>query len=941
MTEQDKTLAPDLIAFGPFVLDLVNRTLSKSGAPVRVRGRELSILMYLAQRAGTFVTRDELIASIWSGSKVTDANVRVQMGALKRLLGDGRNLQEYVTFTPGQGYRFQGETQRAGTPPGLEVAERTHRRPSPVATSRSHNLPIRIKPIYGRDEDLQRLTVHMPRHRLVTLVGPGGIGKTTLAMAGAEVLVDAYEDSIWLVNLAGLSDARLVSATIAVALNISLLSPDPVDDLVKYLWDKQILIVLDNCEHLIEEVATLVEKVLTRTRDVHFMATSREPLRVDGEWLCRLTSLDVPPRVDPLAARDAMSYPAVRLFIERVRLSDDQFILTDADARAVAELCRRLDGNPLAVELAAARVGLFGVQGLADQLVESFSMLTQGRRTALPRHQTLRATLDWSYDILPDRERLLLARLSVFRGEFTLASALAIAGMASQDVVDGLAELTAKSLVQVDAIRQPALYRMLFLTRDYAVEKLTARGEFDIVAKRHAETYLDLLHCSGSEVGVGIADTWIDDIRSALNWTLSETGDFDVGMALITASFGTALRIASLHERGLLLDRAGERIRELGKQDPAFELRLLVERVSILNFGENKPAEMEDVAERAMTLADNIRDERGDVMPLVEMLITKISIYFGEGNVAEMRRHIRSARALQLPPDKRAATLVILERMEFQAEHFGGNHAFAKSLIEKILAYPPEILRTRHFAIADYISPGVTCRIFLSRIQWLQGYPETASRTAEDALDFSKSLNALVICYVLAFSAIPIAIWRGDRALARHYIKRLETTATASSLAYWQNWSPFYEAILDMDDAADLTAATARIEAVSVNAMQIDHVPMCVPWLSDNALSRLHDGFAGWNWPEIYRLQGANRLDADDHNGAETFFLKALDLANARAARALALRAATSLAALWGSTGRRDEARQLLSELLEGFTEGLHDADHRAAALLLKSLGAL
>ncbi len=932
MAGQDIALPPDLltgsIVFGPFVLDLTNRTLSKGGLPVRVRERELSILIYLAERAGTFVSRDELIAAIWSGAQVGDANVRVQMAALKRLLGDGGNRQDFVGFTPGRGYRFES----GGTEPQPRPLPPPERAPGPAAASCRHNLPIRIKPFFGRDEALRRLTDHLPLHRLVTIVGPGGIGKTTLALAGAEAVVQSYDDGIRLVDLATLFDARLITAGMAMTLGISLTSPDPVDDLVKFLRDKQMLIVLDNCEHLVEAAASLVETILTRTRDVQFLATSREPLRADSEWLFRLGPLDVPPGHKELSARESLHYPAVRLFVERARLNHNQFELIDNDVVAVSDLCRRLDGIPLAVELAAARVGLFGVRGLADQLADSFSTLTQGRRTALPRHQTLRATLDWSYDILPEREQQLLARLAIFRGEFTLVWAQAVCGLSPDECVEGLAELTAKSLVNVDTLRHPAHYRMLFLTRDYALEKLMSSHDHNHVARRHATTYLGVLQAAGNEISVRLADSWVDDIRSALSWTLSEVGDFELGMELVTASFGTALRIASFHERGLLLDQVVARMQALGNRYPVFELRLLVERISILQFDEDKEGAAQPVAARAIALAEDIRRENGDLTPLAEILITQVSIYFSEANVSEMRRYIRMVRALPLPDEMSQPVNIILERMESQTEHFAGNQDRSLVLIKKLLAYPPDVLRARHFTIADYVNPAVTGRIFLSRVQWLQGFAEEASRTALDALEMSWHLDAFVQCYVLAFSAIPVALWRGNRAQAEALTHQMKTIGMASSFAYWHTWGPFYEAVLGASDAKALESALA---VMTINSMELDHVPTLTAYLPAAAVERIEAGFAGWNRPEIYRLQGVRSQAASDMTGAQTLFTRALDVAREQSALAWELRAATNLADLWRLQDRREDAYALLSGVLDRFTEGLEDTDALTARRLL------
>lgn len=939
MTDQDCAVAHSLIRFGRFALDVVSRTLSRDGLPVRVRERELSLLIYLASREGAYISRNELISAVWAGSTVTDANVRVQMGALRRLLAGGGQT-DFITFSSGRGYRFVSNSPRLATSdPDVTEPDKPAGTSTRAWATRSHNLPIRIKPLFGRDDDLSRLVAHLPLHRLVTIVGPGGIGKTTLALSGAEALLDAYEDGIRLVDLAGLSDPRLISATVAMALNTSLLTDDPVDDLVSFLRDKQILILLDNCEHMIEQVASLVETILTRTQDVRFLTTSREPLRADSEWLFRLGPLDTPPCHAGLNADEIQIYPSVRLFVERVRLSDNQFNLSDADALAVADLCRRLDGIPLAVELAAARVGLFGVKGLSEQLAENFSTLSQGRRTALLRHQTLRATLDWSYDLLGQRERCLLARLAVFRGGFTLSAAQAVTDMATDDIVNGLAELTAKSLLNVDTGCHPALYRMLFLTRDYALDKLQASGEFNRVAKSHAKAYLSLLQDAGSEISRGVSDIWIDDVRCALNWSLSDAGDFEIGMELVLASFGTALRIASLHERGLLLDQASARIEALGERYPVFEMRMLIEKISVLQFSENKEKEMVAISEKAMALAREIQRDFGDITPLLEALITQVSIYFGEANAPEMKNYIRTIRDLPLSDEQRATTVIVLERMEFQAEYIAGNPEKSRSLIEKVLSYPAEVLRARHFTVVDFISPTITGRIFLSRIQWTQGFPEEATRTASHVLELSSSLNAIVQCYVLALSVIPIAIWRGDSTYARALVARLKITATASSLAYWQSWVPYYQAILDAGSHALLNCEVPdQVSASAMNAMQLDHLPTFTPYLLTSAEERLEAGYAAWHASEAYRRQGERHFQMGRLALAQDLFQRAIEIAKAQSALGWELRAAVSLASLWRTEDKRDEAYTLLSNTIDRFTEGFHDADLVAANRLLKQL---
>ncbi len=926
-----------LVALGPFELDLVTRTLSRGGLPVHLRERELSILILLAEHADQFVSRETIIASIWTNTTVSDANLRVQMAALRRMLGVH---QDIITFAPRRGYRLRAAAGHPDLTLPAMSPQGTARRvalPRAVAKERSHNLPIRLKPAFGIEAAVQRLTAHLPLHRLVTIIGAGGIGKTTLALASAEMLVEAYEDGICLVDLAGLSDAGLISTAVASALDLSLKSPDPIDDLVVHLRDRQVLLVLDNCEHLIAGCALLVEKILTRTRDVHFLATSREPLRLDGEWLFRAPPLDVPPPCNTSSADQVLQYPAVRLFVERASLSDHLFQLVDTDADAVADLCRRLDGIPLAVELAAARVGLFGVQGLAAQLADSFATLSQGRRTALPRHRTLRATLDWSYRILSERERLVLARIAIFRGDFTMADAVAVAGtvpLSTDDVIDGLAELTAKSLVNVDTLRRPAHYRMLFLTRDYALEKLRAIGEFDLIARRHAVTYLDLLHSHGNEISAGAADTWIDDIRGALYWVFSEPGDIALGIALVTASFSTAVRISSLHERELLLDRVGSRIKHLGRRYPIFELRLLVERISILQFGKGDQAAIGPVADTATELAEQIMRDGGGVMPLVETLLTRISIHVGESDAPAMLRLIEKVRNLPLSEDEWAKVHITLDRMEAQAWHFFGDHARSRSLAERVLSYPAEALRIRHFAVADYINPDISARILISRTQWLQGFPEQASQTALEAVELAAPRQAFIMCYVLGFSAIPIALWRGQQPQAAQLIRQLEVSA-ATGLAYWQGWARFYQTVLD-DSGLLPGEDTGGI--LLTNPQLIDHATTLCPRVAKEALTRIEAGLVGWNAPEAYRGHGEYLLGISDATGAEACFRRAIDLARTQGARAWELRGAISLAKLQRDRGQVEDAVILLENIIGSWTEGLQDADPAAARRLLDQL---
>jgi predicted ATPase len=408
------------------------------------------------------------------------------------------------------------------------------------------NLPALLTRIVGRDDVIAALTAQLAQRRFLTIVGPGGIGKTTVAVAVAERVSASYEDAVWFVGLASLPDPDLVTSALGTVLGISPLGVNPISGLAGWLWDKRGLIVLDSCEHVIGAAAAVGEAILKAAPGVSILATSREPLRVEGEWLHRLPSLELPPRSDDLTPDEALQYSAVQLFNERARAITDGFALDGDDIAPVIEICHRLDGMPLALELAAARVDVFGVKGLAARLDDRFTVLTSGRRTALPRHQTLRAAMDWSYDLLPETEQIILRRGALFQGDFTIDAAAAVASddrIGIADVFEGVANLATKSLVSTDISSDVTYHRLLDTTRAYALEKLSESGEIEPVRALHAGYYRNLFERAETEWEARPTAEWlgdcgrqIDNLRAALDWAFSSGGDASIGVALTAAA---------------------------------------------------------------------------------------------------------------------------------------------------------------------------------------------------------------------------------------------------------------------------------------------------------------------------------------------------------------------------------------------------------------------
>src|SRR5467141_5229252 len=460
--EDDSPMDDEAFAFGSFRLIPAQRMLLEDGKPLRLGSRALDILVTLVEHAGETIRNNQLIARTWPETVVEENALRVHIAALRKALGDGRAGKRYIANIPGRGYSFIAPVAREQRQPAIA-------RPNGAAVR--GNLPAPLTRIVGRDDIIAALAAQLAQRRFLTIVGPGGIGKTTVAIAVGESVSASFDDGVWFVGLASLPDPDLVASALSTVLGISLPGVNRISGLAAWLRDKRALIVFDSCEHVIGAVAAIAETILKAAARVSILATSREPLRAEAEWLHRLTSLELPPRSDNLTPEGALQYSAVQLFNERALAIMDGFALGDDDVAPVLEICHRLDGVPLALELAAARVDVFGIKGLAARLDDRFAVLTSGRRTALPRHQTLRAAMDWSYEVLPQTEQIILRRLAVFQGNFTIDAAAAVATddhISAADVFEGVANLAAKSLVSTDVSSDVIYHRLLDTMRTYA-----------------------------------------------------------------------------------------------------------------------------------------------------------------------------------------------------------------------------------------------------------------------------------------------------------------------------------------------------------------------------------------------------------------------------------------------------------------------------------------
>ena len=543
------------LEFGRFRLLTRQRELRIGDKPVALGSRAFDVLLVLIEAGGDLVTKEELLARAWPGIVVEESNIQVQISALRKALGKERNL---ILTVPLRGYRFTGEV-RVVHEPGVGAPE-GESRPPPT------NLPAALSDFIGREAELSTVRELLRHNRLVTLVGTGGIGKTRLALEAARAALGEFPDGVWLAELAPLTDPELVPSAMHAALGLqSGAGRWTSERLAAALRERRLLLVLDNCEHLIGAAAREAETLLAAAPQVRILATSQEPLGIEGECTLRLRPLEFPAEnVTELAS--AERHDAVRLFVARARAADPQFALNERNAPTVAMICRRLDGIPLAIELAAARSAALGIDGLAQRLDLRFHVLTGGRRTALPRHQTLRATLDWSHRLLAEPDRIVLRRLAVFAGSFTLEAAgqvVADAALPEWEVVGRIAELVDKSLVIADSTGRERRYRLLETTHAYAMEKLADSGEFGPLARLHAQYSRDKLDQALSVWEHTPSDEWldklgpeIDNVRVALDWAFGADGDPATGVELAASSYLLWYLLSLMPEGRARLERA-------------------------------------------------------------------------------------------------------------------------------------------------------------------------------------------------------------------------------------------------------------------------------------------------------------------------------------------------------------------------------------------------
>ncbi len=771
-----------MIQIGALSVDFEQRDIRRHGASLRIGARALDILEVLHRANGSVVSKDDIMDAVWPGLIVEENRLQVHVATLRKALGASRDL---IKTVPGRGYLL------IANPP---VAHAVAPRPADAAPDAEAAHPT---PFVGRRAEIEQIVDMIDRVPVVTLVGAGGIGKTSLADRVAHVLRSRAGERVLFVELARAATHDDVLLAIAAELGLETDRVPAVGRIGDALAVSRCLLVLDNAEHVVDLVADLVESLTARAAPLRVLVTSREPLHISIEAVFRVSPLAVP---DGAATADEIvRHAAVELFLARIRAATPDCVVDAAGIRLVGDICRRLDGLPLAIELAAARVATLGLEIVASRLDDRLNLLTGGLRSALPRHQTLRATFDWSYVLLDPAARALFRRMACFVGPFTFDAAREVAmdpDMSPADMTAVLGELVAKSLVTVEFNGAQARYRLTESTRAYALEKLHNEGEFERIAERHArhEHAQAEARASAHAQATRVADT-----PAALEPPVPEAD------ALALALREPArMRDASIPARRALdaIDAGA-----LGAVDAAREMRLRAAYASALLHTDGDTQTVAAMWERTLGLAGRVGDDAFDACALVGLWNTMLA----RADIPESLRYaMRFERAAERRGDR--SQRVLANAMVATSLHYFGEHAQARERLEAATAELAEAGEASCAVAALGVDVATLGRTMLARLVWMQGEPEYAMRLCAQAVESARrGGSALASCIVLGAAAVPIALRYGDHDVISDYLAALRSAAEANGFDIWLSHAECLAGQFDMQ-AGHPGAGLARLE---------------------------------------------------------------------------------------------------------------------------------
>lgn len=844
------------VGFGPFRLLRLRRLLFRGDEQLALGSRGMEILLALIERPGEIVSKAEIIKRVWPDTFVEEANLRVQIAGLRRALNDESAEPLYLQTVAGRGYRFVGSLVTAMAQP---------------ATGSVREVPRDSSKLFGRDAEVTALCDDISRWRLLSLVGLGGVGKTRVAMAVSDKVRGAFRNGVYYVDFISISDPQLAPSALASAIGAAVQLDNPVPTLVSKLQNRQVLLVFDNCEHVVLAVAKLAEQILREVPEASILVTSREPLRAEGERVRRLAPLALPAG-SVSSAHEALASPAVQLFMERAAGRSPEFSeLSDAQAPLVADICRKLDGLALAIELAAGQVDNIGLSELNSLLDERFLQLGGGNRTADDRHKTLAAALDWSFGLLPAGEQTLLQRLGVFTGPFDLAAGAMVAGHSGLDadsVFAGILSLAAKSLIVVEKPTDASAtrYRLLETTRAYAVRQLRSSGSEDETRRRHARHCLELSWRAEADwdlldraVWLGLYSRVIGDIRTAIDWSMAN-GDSELGLELIIASAPLGVQLSLVDEYRLRVEGGLQRIlaERLG---PMLELQFTTALGHLTQQLKGPTPSVIAAFDRCLELAGELDNPRLKADAYRGMWVAA----FGSANYPLAIAHATS----QVEFAKAAAdhhALLQAKRMQAQALHYNGEFDRALPLAEEVMQDPLSRIPLReNFPLQ--VDRRVSLSIVVARTAWIRGDYAAAHDAVERCLELASADHAIALCHALALAACPLAFWSGDHDKVAELSRQLIEHAGRSASPHWQSWGELYRDALGCKLEGRPQPTSWAVLAKYPKKLDM-LATLDTAFATETAQLRVEARLVGWCAAEVLRARAEQMIRAGAVGGA-------------------------------------------------------------------------
>ncbi|RQU67983.1 transcriptional regulator [Burkholderia cenocepacia] len=949
-----------MIQIGTLSVDFEQRDIRQHGASLRIGARALDILEVLHRASGSVVSKDDIMDAVWPGLIVEENRLQVHVATLRKALGASRDL---IKTVPGRGYLLVASASSGPDLVPVVDAPAVAAAPAVVASPDTPDTPdvpdvpdapasSLLAPLVGRDAELAQIVDMLERTPVVTLVGAGGIGKTSLAVRVAHGVRSRSRERVLFVELARASTRDDMLIALAAELGLDTPGVPAIDRIGDAFATSRCLLVLDNAEHIVDLVASLVETLTSSAGSLRVLVTSREPLHISAEAVLRMSPLAVPD--GNASADEIVRCSAVELFLERVRAAAPDCRVDEAGVRLIGDICRRLDGLPLAIELAAARVATLGLAVVASRLDDRLNLLTGGLRSALPRHQTLRATFDWSYVLLDRPARALFRRMGCFIGPFSFDAAYAVAtepGTSAADMIAVLGELVAKSLVTVEFHGAYARYRLTESTRAYALEKLHNEGEFERIVARHAayerERAPVRLVAPVTPADVPPADARALAVDEPMDEAVDEPADA-AEAAAVPEPDRLARALLEPSRMRACTARAREVLDEFdtGAADPvdaAREMRLRAACASALLHTDGDALAAAAMWDRTLGLAAHIGDDAFDARALVGLWNTMLTL-------SDIHESLRYATRFERAAERRGdrSQRLLANTMVATSLHYFGEHAQARERLEAATAELADVGESPCAQAALGVDMATLGRTMLIRLLWMQGEPEHAMRVAAQAVEHARrGPSPLALCIVLGAAAVPIALRYGDHDISSDYLATLRATADAHGFDIWRSHAECLTGQFDIQ-AGHPGAGLARLEPalrrVEASGFRRVLAPLTVAYAeglvrtgrADEACTRLDATLARCRAhgehlfvPELLRVRGVAMLEQARTVGADLavayeadghrHLQMAIQTANAQGAAMWALRGSLDLADHLIERGHTAQASALVAGVARHF----------------------